>query len=84
MESCTLAHLLILWEGTSLFSVPWEIIIQSEQSSMIQDGWMVNLKFFFLKKGSCINVSFNLVLMNETGFSVVDKVELDTCGLYEL
>lgn len=44
MESCTLAHLLISWEGTLLFSVPWETIIQSEQSSMIQDGWMVKKK----------------------------------------
>lgn len=41
MESCTLAHLLISWDGTLLFSVPWETIIQSELSSMIQDGWMV-------------------------------------------
>lgn len=41
MESCTRVHLLTSWEGTLPFSVRWEIIIQSEQSSMIQDGWMV-------------------------------------------
>lgn len=40
-ESCTLAHLLISWGGTLLFSVHWETIIQSERSSMTQDGWMV-------------------------------------------
>lgn len=44
MENCTLAHLLISWEGTLLFSVRWEIIIQSGQNSMIQDGWMVKKK----------------------------------------
>lgn len=41
MESCTLEHLLISWEGTLPFSVPSEIIIPSEQSSMIRDGLMV-------------------------------------------